>query len=210
MGSIEVEGKSKEEALAKALNQLGLREEEVHAEVLEEVRRFLGLLGGQSVRLKVWFEDDLLRLANAKRTLEEILLKMGVSARVDAARRDGKLYLNVHSDVSGLLIGRHGETIDALQFLLHRIVNRPSSPKIRVIVDTEGYRYRREERLRQMVLRLAEQVRTSGEAVTCEPMTPDERRSVHLALQGEKDLKTFSIGEGPYKRVVISRSPEGA
>lgn len=209
MGSIEVEGKSKEEALTKALSQLGLGEEEVHVEVLEEGRRFLGLLGGQSVRLKVWFEDDLLRLATAKKALEEILARMGVSARVDAARRDGNFYLNVHSELGGLLIGRHGETIDALQFLLQRIVNRPSSPKVRVVVDTEGYRYRREERLRHMAQRLAEEVKATGRPMTCEPMAPDERRIVHLALQGEKDLKTFSIGEGPYKRVVISRSREG-
>lgn len=210
MGSIEVEGKSREEALAKALGQLGLQEDDVHAEVLEEGRRLLGLLGGQFVRLKVWFDDELLRLATAKRTLEEILTKMGVQARVDGARRDGIIYLNLHSDSSGLLIGRHGETIDALQFIMHRIVNRSYPAKVRVVVDTEGYRYHREERLRQMAVCLAEQVKTSGEAVTCDPMTPNERRIIHLALNEDKDIQTSSMGEGPYRRVVISRAPKGA
>ena len=210
MGSIEVEGKSKEEAMAKALGQLGLVEQEVHTEVLEEGRKFLGLIGGQSVRLKVWFDDELLRLTTAKQTLEEILAKMGVQTRVEGTRRDGTLYLNLHSENSGLLIGRHGETIDALQFITHRIVNRAYSSKIRVVVDTEGYRYHREERLRQIATRLAEQVKTSGEAVPCKPMTPDERRIIHLALQGDKDVETSSTGEGALRRVVISRTREGA
>ena len=103
-----------------------------------------------------------------------------------------------------LLIGRRGETLDALEYLVDQIANRPPHERIRIVLDAEGYRERTAERLREMALRLAEKAARTGERIPCRPMNARDRRVVHLALRDEAGVETFSEGEGAFRRVVIS------
>lgn len=136
--------------------------------------------------------------------LSELLEKMGVEARVFAANTDNGLRLQIDSDSMGLLIGRRGETLDALQYLVSLHVNRTSSEYQRITLDTEGYRSRREETLCRLARKTASQVRSTGRPVAMEPMNPYERRILHSALQDFRGVTTHSEGEEPNRRVVIT------
>lgn len=144
--------------------------------------------------------------------LYTILAHMGVQAGIEVhpAEGDEPLVLNIRgadersASALSVLIGRRGETLAALQLLLHLVISRQADTRDRVIVDVEGYRQRREENLRSMAQRIAEQVRSSGRSVMLEAMPPNERRIVHMALADYEDISTESEGEGDQRRVVVS------
>lgn len=144
--------------------------------------------------------------------LYTILAHMGVHAGIEVHPAEGEepLVLNIRgadersSSALSVLIGRRGETLAALQLLMHLVVSKQGDTRERVIVDVEGYRHRREENLRSMAQRIAQQVRTSGRAVMLEAMPPNERRIVHMALADFEDISTESEGEGDQRRVVVS------
>lgn len=142
--------------------------------------------------------------------LELILGHMNVRAEVEvaeAANEDDPLILNIRSDdpaLLSMLIGRRGETLASLQLLVSLIVSKQVGSRERIIVDAESYRERREQNLRAMAERIAQQVRRSGHPVTLEAMPPNERRIVHMALSEDSDISTESTGEGDQRRVVVS------
>jgi spoIIIJ-associated protein len=147
--------------------------------------------------------DDQQGLALAKETLENILALIPVETIVNANHIDGNITLNIEGDKSGLLIGRKGKTLDALQFIVNRIVNKTLDKKTRVVVDSENYRQRRRESLTQMALRMGDKAKRIGKPVTTNPLNPRERRIIHLALKEDGRLNTKSKGEGLLKKVVI-------
>ncbi|UCB50629.1 MAG: protein jag [Deltaproteobacteria bacterium] len=147
--------------------------------------------------------DDQQGLALAKEALENILALIPVETIVNADHVDGNITLNIEGDKSGLLIGRKGKTLDALQFIVNRIVNKALDKKTRVVVDSENYRQRRRESLTQMALRMGDKARRIGKPVTTNPLNPSERRIIHLALKEDGRLNTKSKGEGLLKKVVI-------
>jgi spoIIIJ-associated protein len=144
--------------------------------------------------------------------LYTILAHMGVHAGIEVHPAEGEepLVLNIRgadersSSALSVLIGRRGETLAALQLLMHLVVSKQGDTRERVIVDVEGYRHRREENLRSMAQRIAQQVRASGRAVMLEAMPPNERRIVHMALADFDDISTESEGEGDQRRVVVA------
>jgi spoIIIJ-associated protein len=142
--------------------------------------------------------------------LQTILFHMGIRGQVEVRSRD-PLTLNVRmEDGLGLLIGRRGETLASLQLLVNLIVSHQIKHRQRIIVDVEDYRLRREENLRQLAFRIAQQVRQSRRAIPLEAMPANERRIVHMALSDSKDVMTHSEGEGDQRRVIISlRRPTG-
>lgn len=150
------------------------------------------------------YSEELAKELPAGQFLSELLGKMGVQARVFAANTDSGLRLRIDADSMGLLIGRRGETLDALQYLVSLHVNRTSSEYQRITLDTEGYRSRREETLCRLARKTASQVRATGRAVAMEPMNPYERRILHSALQGFRGVTTHSEGEEPNRRVIIT------
>lgn len=150
------------------------------------------------------YSEELAKELPAGQFLSELLEKMGVQARVFAANTDSGLRLRIDADSMGLLIGRRGETLDALQYLVSLHVNRTSSEYQRITLDTEGYRSRREETLCRLARKTASQVRATGRAVAMEPMNPYERRILHSALQGFRGVTTHSEGEEPNRRVIIT------
>ncbi len=206
MRQVEAEGKTLEEAVAKALRELGLSREQVKVEVLSQRKGFLGILGTRIVRVRVTPLVGERALERAKGVLSDILERMHIRGEVNVTRRDQRILLEIWSPEGGLLIGRGGRTLEALQYLVNRILNSQPGRGEKVVVDVEGYRKRREERLKVLAARMAERVKTMGEAITLAPLSPHDRRIVHLALQGDQGVKTVSEGAGFYRRIVISPS----
>lgn len=136
--------------------------------------------------------------------LKEMLEKMGLPSVVVAADTDNGLRLRIDTDSDGLLIGRRGETLDALQYIVSLYANKGSDDYRRITVDTEGYRARREETLRRLARKTAAEVRDTGRAIAMEPMNPYERRVLHSALQDFTGITTHSEGEEPNRRVIIA------
>ncbi len=143
-------------------------------------------------------------VTTAVEVLQTILHHMGIHGQVDVRSRD-PLTLNVRMDDGlGLLIGRRGETLASLQLLVNLIVSHQTKHRQRIVVDVEDYRLRREENLRQLAFRIAQQVRQSRRAIPLEAMPANERRIIHMALSDSPDVMTHSEGEGDQRRVIIS------
>jgi len=140
-----------------------------------------------------------------KGTLEAILSRLDASCVVEAGPGPdpGSVLLTVSGDSGGLLIGRRGQTLDALEYMVNRIVGREDGVSGRVMIDVEHYRERRFEHLTQLARRLAEKAKQTGRPVTLNPMSARDRRVVHLALQNDRTISTRSQGEGHYRKVVI-------
>ena len=224
METYEFEGKTTEQAIQNAARELNLPVEELHIDVIEPGSAgIFGLVGGRKAKIKVTLktpselgeeeeeqkpretreepqEDD---VNFAKRTLEEILALIPVEATIAASGGEGRINLRIQGDRSGLLIGRKGNTLDALQFLVNKIVSKALEKKIDVVIDSENYRRRREDSLTEMALKMGDKAKRIKKPVTTNPMNPHDRRLVHLALKGDENLETRSRGEGLLKRVVI-------
>ena len=139
----------------------------------------------------------------AKDILEKILALIPVEAIIKAEVANGKIKMNIEGDASGILIGRKGKTLDALEYLVNRIINNTSDKKIRVIIDSENYRQRHIESLTQLALKTGEKVKKLKKSLSTSPLNPHDRRIVHLALKDDEKLDTKSRGEGLMKKVVI-------
>ncbi|HBT48156.1 MAG TPA: protein jag [Peptococcaceae bacterium] len=203
MKEVEMAGKTVEEAVEAALRVLGAGREEVQVEVLEEGSKGLfGFLGSRQARVRVILPDDPEKLI--KEFLEGVLKAMAVQAGIEIRRRDDYLLVSFHGRDVGILIGRRGETLNALQYLTNLAVNRALKGKVKVVLDAEGYRKRREQALIRLARRLSERVKRTGNRVVLEPMTPQERRVIHTALQNDSRVITFSEGEEPNRKVVIA------
>lgn len=262
--TVEATGKTVEEAIQKALDELGLEEDEVEIEILSEGSRGVLGIGAEEARVRVTslpYEDDeeleeeaegyaeeeeeeeeiappgnrryapatpgvagaIVSSAKprrfdpeaepfaelAQRTLIELLERMEIPAQVslDSAEMDDELpsiELSISGEYMGILIGRHGDTLAALQFILGLLVGRKAGRRVRVLVDVEGYRERRARLLRDMALRAAERAQRYRQPIFLDPMIPSERRIVHLTLANHPYVATHSIGEGEHRRVVVS------
>ncbi|MBR4906410.1 MAG: protein jag [Clostridia bacterium] len=152
------------------------------------------------------YSEELAKENDAAIFLSDLLKQMKIEATVEAAETEDGLRLNIISTTDGLLIGRRGETLDAIQYIVSLYVNkdRKENGYRRVSVDTEGYRARREETLRRLARKNAAQVARTGRSVAMEPMNPYERRVLHSALQGFRGVTTHSEGEEPNRRVIIT------
>lgn len=140
--------------------------------------------------------------------LEEIVDSLGLSVDVRIEESDGVLTGSVEGEDVGLLIGRRGQTIDAVQHLAQRIVFRGGSPEARVVIDADGYRERRAETLRSMALDAAEESLRTGEAVELDPMPASERRIVHEYLRERDDVETHSEGDEPERYLVVESATD--
>jgi spoIIIJ-associated protein len=146
--------------------------------------------------------------AEAEQVLAEILRLMGLEARVSASENDERIVLDIEGSESGLVIGKKGQTLDALQFLVNKIINREAEGRKPILLDSEGYRGRREESLVELAHRLGEKARRTNRTVTVSPMSPHDRRIIHLALDKAPGVTTRSEGEGAFRRLLIIPTPE--
>lgn len=197
-------GKTVEEAITAGVLELAVDRDRVKVEVLEEPAKkgLFGLFGTRLARVRVSYEDEPGMLASE--FIHKVCMAMGVNADAQVSKDGEHWHVDITGPELGILIGRRGDTLDALQYLTNLAVAKKMSERVRVIVDVEGYRLRREETLARLAKRLSEKVKRTGIRIVLEPMNPHERRIIHTTLQNETRISTFSEGEDPNRRVVIS------
>lgn len=208
MNSIERSARSVEEALEMALKELDLTKDEVNVEVLDEPSKgFLGILGGKMAKVRVTPKADPLLVT--KRFLLDVTGKMGLNVEINSTSANEYVRMEFIGKDLGILIGRRGDTLDALQYLANLVANKQSNlfsnnnERIRIILDAEDYRMRREETLIKLAMKMADRVKKTGRKVVLEPMNPQERRIIHTALQDDTAVQTISEGAEPFRRIII-------
>ncbi len=201
---IEKTGKTIQEAQQAALAELQVSPDMVEFEVLEAPSKgFLGLIGNKPARILARVRE-LTPAEKAENFLADIFAAMKLEVRIEPTNTADGVVMNLIGDNLGILIGKHGQTLDSLQYLANLTANKGlNDDKVRIILDIENYRSRREETLRRLAMRLADKVRRTGERIVLEPMNRHERKIIHMALQDNYRVSTYSSGEEPYRKVVI-------
>ena len=202
--TIEKKGKSVDEAVQAALEELNCDLEDVEVEIVEEPSKgLLGLVGKKPAVVKVSLinkpENDI------REVLESLLDRMKIDYEIaNIDYENDRVRINIVGKDMGLLIGRKGETLNALQYMTGLIINRKREDRVRIIIDVEDYRRKREESLEALAFRLSEKVKDTKKNIVMRPMSSQERRIVHTALQGDPQISTYSIGEEPNRKLVIT------
>ena len=207
MKTFEATGKTYEEALMAGLAQMGLPSEKVDVEVLEEgTKGFLGI-GAEPYKLLLTKKDT--PAIRAEEFLKNVTELMGLTVTFEITETEEALLINMQGDNQGILIGHRGETLDAIQQLTNYAVNTGSDKRIRIQMDAENYRAKREQSLESLAGKVAAKVAKYRRSVTLEPMNAYERHVIHAALQDVKGVTTYSIGTEPNRRVVVAYDREG-
>lgn len=204
MSGYEETGKTVTEAVEKALVKLGIKHDNARIEILDEpTAGILGLIGNKEARVRVTPRQTADRYL--KEYLTSLLDLMDISGTVWVDEDEEKLEAEIEGTEVGTLIGRRGRTLGDLQYLLNIIVRRqfPGLNKM-VVIDVEKYRVRREKTLTQLARSVAKKVSSGGYEQALEPMTPQERRIIHLALQDDPDVTTYSEGQEPFRKVIVA------
>lgn len=203
MRSIEISARTVNDAIKLAAKELEVSLDSIEIEILEEPSKgFLGILGNKQARIRASVKED--KQTKTKKFLEEVTLHMGINTNIITEESAEYLRMTLNGGNLGSIIGRRGETLDALQYLANLVANKHGGERKKVILDAEGYRKKREDTLNTLARRLADRVKRSGQSVVLEPMNSQERRLIHTALQDDTRVQTFSEGEEPYRKVVIS------
>ncbi|WP_053955123.1 RNA-binding cell elongation regulator Jag/EloR [Inediibacterium massiliense] len=196
-------GKTVEEAVKNALDELKVARDQVEIQVLEEPSRgILGFFGTKPAKVKVMIIDS--PGDKAIEFLKSIFKDMNIEAKCNTKQNGDQLEVEIIGNDMGILIGRRGQTLDSLQYLVSLVVNKDRDDYIRVVVDTEGYRKKREQTLIRLANKLANQVKIKRKDIRLEPMNPYERRIIHSTLQNHPYVYTKSEGEEPFRKVVIA------
>ena len=245
MDYVEVEGTSIDDAIARALQRLGVERDRVEIEIVSNATRGLFGLGGRKAVVRATLRSPLSLespaapaarsapatavpgpppaeappvepaeepttpevdgriLEQARAILEQIARMMTADVQVEIVRDAEGPSLVIAGDTSGVLIGRRGQTLDALEYLINRIVARDEDGSARIAVDSQNYRARRREALVELAQRVAERARRRGKTVTLNPMSPRDRRIIHLALRNDPSLITRSSGKGYFRKLLI-------
>lgn len=203
--SIETTGRTEEDAITSALAQLGLERDEISVEILERAKPgFLGI-GSAPAKIKVSFEAQDDSAVKIRDFLSGLLERMGSAATVDlSSTSESTFTVNLMGEGLGSLIGRRGETLDAIQHLTNYAVNHGDGKHIRVSIDAEDYRSKREESLGLLAQKVAAKVIKYRKNMTLEPMNSYERHVIHTALQEFDGVSTYSVGTEPNRRVVVA------
>ncbi len=259
--TLEIEGKSIDEAIEKACREFGVAREKLNIEIIsEDSGGFLGMLSKKAkikasllsldmdftftdnpkakseprkkieprIEPRVKPEKEVIKekpkkqeepavvsssnseqVSKAKELLEGILQRMSLQCQVTAGETSEKIVLNVEGNDSGLLIGKRGQNIDALQYILNKALNRSENERKMIMVDAEEYRKRREESLLSLAERVRQKVKKTHKAVSLGHMSAHDRRIIHLALQEDASLTTKSRGEGDYRKIIILPAKKG-
>ena len=204
MDFIEVSAKNVDEAVIEACQKLVVTRDKLEYEVIEEGSNgFLGI-GSKPAIIKARVKASV--DGKAVDFLKEVFAAMNMAVVIDAKfdETDNNLDIDLSGDDMGVLIGKRGQTLDSLQYLVSLVVNKDAQDYIRVKVDTEDYRRRRKETLENLAKNIAYKVKRTKRPVSLEPMNPYERRVIHSALQNDKYVTTHSEGDEPFRRVVVT------
>jgi spoIIIJ-associated protein len=199
---VEKEAKTVEVAIEEALSEMNIEKEDADIEVLDEGSKGLfGLIGGRNALVRVYKKVDYEEII--KSFLYPVFDVLGIDGDIDISVENNALNVKLSAENIGIIIGRRGETLDALQYLLGLAVNRQSDKFMRVTLDVSNYREKREETLIRLAKKLADKVERTKKNITLEPMNPYERRIIHATLQDYGQVETYSIGDEPNRKVVI-------
>ena len=207
MNVLEVEGKTVDDATKKALSKLGINDaSSVKIEVIDEGKS--GIFGfgvSRPAKIRLFYSESNVDIGEtAKDIIYNILDKMGIDGGVRTIKEGAnRVYIELESKQSGLIIGRKGKTLEALQFLLSLMINNKLGSEKKIILDIESYRDKRERAIRKLSRDAAHRVIKTGRPWTLEPMNPFERRLIHLTLQNDSRVETKSEGEGIYRKVKV-------
>lgn len=203
MNKVIVSGKTVEDAISIGLSQLNTTQDRVKVTVHEEPSKgFLGLIGAKKAKVELEKLPDVIE--HIQIFLDDIFRSMDLVVSFEVVSGKEGTLIHLKGEDLGILIGRRGQTLDALQYLVNIVANRHSNTFIRVILDAENFRERRRKTLEDLALRLANRVMKTGKDVLLEPMSPQERKIIHSQLQDHPKVKTLSKGDEPNRRVVIS------
>lgn len=215
MQSIEVEAKTVEEAVTLAGQQLHTTEDNLEIEVLEPTPgKFLSVFSGRKAKIRAALKKapfKAKRCGTAHETLESlqalfdrIVRHIDPSAHIETAANNDEVIFNIIGDGSGIFIGKKGQTLEALQYLLNKIRARQAADMPHILVDSEGYRSRHVESLESLALRLSAKAKTKGGTVTTAPLNAADRRIIHMTLKNDTSLTTWSKGDGIMRKVIIA------
>ncbi|CAM3077180.1 RNA-binding cell elongation regulator Jag/EloR [Paenibacillus sediminis] len=226
MSKVVASGKTIEQAVKQGLAQLGTTEDRVTVKVLEQPSKgFLGLIGAKDAKVEIALlpdpapellstdDDQVVARSHeherdpyeeAASFIKEVAASMGLTVDVEVVQGKDSTNLNISGPDLGLIIGRRGQTLDALQYLVNIVANRYSDGYLRITLDAEQFRERRKKTLEDLADRLAGRVIRTHKEVVLEPMAPQERKVIHARLQNHSKVKTYSKGEEPNRRVVIT------
>ncbi len=201
---VEKSGKTIDEAVNEALKELDTTRENVEIEVINEGKRGILGLGAEDAVVRVKMEIN--PLQKAEKYLRDVMKSFGIDVELKGSYEDESVRIEIVGDSEevGKVIGRRGDTLDALQYLTSLVVNKGEENYIRVTIDTENYRGKREETLIKLAKRTAGIVARTRKSITLEPMNPNERRIIHSALQEYRNVTTYSTGKDPHRCIVIT------
>ena len=213
------EGKTTSEAIEKGLKELNLHRDQVEIRVLEQEKRsFFDILAPRVVKVeltvkeksqkeeKILTEEDLEETKNnVEKFIKEFLKNLSEEYKYDISIEKNEINVKIDGGNSGTLIGYRGETLNALQHILSLIANKHTSAKVRVLLNVDGYKEKREKTLEELALKVSKTVIRTNKSITLEPMNAYERKIIHSKLQDMTDIRTHSIGEEPHRRIVIEK-----
>ncbi|MCL2575749.1 MAG: protein jag [Defluviitaleaceae bacterium] len=202
MSFVEKMAKTVEEAVQDALAHLKANRDDVDVEILDAGTKGILGIGAKPARVKVTLHYNPEKIAQD--FIKEMGVAMGIAIDVKATAADKQLDIVMSGENMGVLIGKRGQTLDNLQYLVSLAVNKGTAPFLNVSLDAEDYRQRRKESLEKLALSIARKVKTTKRSVKLEPMSTFERRIIHAALQGDRGITTHSEGKDPYRNIVIA------
>ena len=201
---LEKTGKTVEEAVELALKEFNVSEENVNIEVLEEPAKGLLGIGAKPALVRVTLKEN--RNDKINEFLNRVAGFMNISLKTEIKEQDGRISVNMEGNDMGLLIGYRGETLEALQTLVGVVANRDADEYVKIDLDAENYREKRKEVLKNLAIKKANDAIRYNKNITLEPMNAYERRIIHMALQNNNKITTYSIGEEPYRKIVIKKA----
>ena len=204
---VEISAKTVNEAITEACRKLSVTSDRLDYQVIEEGSSgFLGIGSRPAVIRAAAKIEEVYAEAAAKNFLNDVFTAMNMDVVVDVNynEEEKSMDINLSGEEMGVLIGKRGQTLDSLQYLVSLVVNKEMEEYIRVKVDTENYRQRRKETLENLAKNIAYKVKKTRRPVSLEPMNPYERRIIHSTLQNDRYISTHSEGDEPYRRVVVT------
>ncbi len=201
----EYTGKTVSDAITNALIELETTSDKINYEVITEGSKGVFGIGSKPAKVKVWFKEETKKSIEeiADEFLQKIFNAMDIKAQVNVSVNGENVNIDIAGEDMGILIGKRGQTLDSLQYLVSLVINKYSDSYMRVKVDTENYRERRKATLENLAKNIAFKVKRTKRSVSLEPMNPFERRIIHSALQNDRYVTTKSEGEEPYRHVVV-------
>ncbi|ASK61767.1 protein jag [Virgibacillus phasianinus] len=202
MREITATGQTVEEAIQSALEQLNTTRDQVEIAIIDEGKKgFFGVFGSKRSIVKVIMAKN--QIQQAEQYVLELTKNMGVEVEIAATVEGNHVSIEMNGEKIALLIGKRGQTLNALQYLVHLVLNKDGKQFYTVTVDAEGYRGRRKETLESLAVKMADKAKRLNKKVALEPMPAYERKIIHSALQGVKEISTYSDGVEPHRHIVI-------